>query len=560
MLDDAQKCAVFHGTGPALIVAGPGSGKTTVILHRIWYLVHHHHVPPEQILVLTFTKAAAKSLQLRFLSICQGEVLPVMFGTFHSIFFQILTQYGSYKDFNIITIKEKYRLIRQMCVQEEGLIDSLVSLIGVLLNNPSAEIKRLLPCGITLGQFQEIFQRYLQLLKMEQFMDLDQMASLSVELLSENRYILKRLQEKYKWVIVDEFQDTNSYQYDFLRLLVSERKALYVVGDDDQAIYSFRGSKPDVMYKVQMDFANIKTYYLTNNYRSCSRIVTAANKVISNNKKRISKTICSKSNMAGEMNLRNFQTVKEEYHFIIGQIEKLKETIDLEEMAIIGRTNRQLEKIKTAFQIAKLEYKEENREEKKAYSLVAKGLIELIERILGISPKMHLWRKIETDTTLKSIDFWKDKHPRVFMHYLLKRTSLLKILIELSNEQEEISKDFDFFLSESIKFKDLETFLDFVKKEKRAYKEHKRGINVLTMHGAKGLEFTYVCLIDINEGIIPGKQTETEEEMEEERRLLYVGMTRAKKILDVCYLKGTKEHPRLASRFLNPLIDELKKD
>lgn len=537
-----------------MVVAGPGSGKTTVITNRIWHLISQCHVPPDQILVLTFTKAAAKSLQNRFLSFSDIQNVPVTFGTFHSIFYQILTLYGPYKDFTIIDTTVKKSLFKELGIGDISLINELTRLFGLKFNNPYFAYENQSTCRLSAQEFHEIFCAYQKLIQEKQFIEFDQMAQLLIELLADKPYVLSLLSKRYKWILVDEFQDTNHYQYEFLKLISSENKNLFVVGDDDQAIYGFRGSDPSIMGQFEVDFETLKIYFLTSNYRSDRKIVDAANRIMRDSENRILKTIQSKSKNAGIVHLYAFETTAEEYQYVLRRIEEFEKQYPLSEIAIIGRTNRQLEQIKQYLRRVHIPYMEDKKEEKNRYSHVTKQIVEIIEEMKTKGNKNNLWMKMKGGDQIRPLSYWCDKHPWLFMNYLCNKTifqqSLLKQKIE--GDIEELK----FLLEESKKYSTIDSYLKFLYGRVQVLSTNNDGLRLLTMHGAKGLEFTYVCLVDVNEGIIPGKQSVTYEQIEEERRLLYVGMTRAKKILDVCYLKGTKEHPRFASRFLNPILSK----
>lgn len=552
-LDDAQLSAVFHNTGPALVVAGPGSGKTTVIISRVIYLIQQYHILPENILVLTFTKAAAQSLQERFQTILKQKVCPVNFSTFHSIFYLILRQYGSYKNPQIITTNEKFSLISQLGVSDKSLIGDISYAISYVLNNPQIDLESMILPGIDKQEFIRIYKSYLRQLQMENMLDFDQMAELTYRLIKKQPEILKLLQEKYIYILVDEFQDTNPYQYEFLKLVAGDSQNLFVVGDDDQAIYGFRGSSPTIMEQFQNDFDSMRYYCLFKNYRSAKQIVADANQVISENQLRINKKICAASTALGNVSYFPFETKEMEYQHVVERVNKWISNCPMEEIAIIGRTNRQVEEILQVFHEVGIACQMNSTTKRKRYSKVTEHLIGLIEYILGDMSKARYWRKISS-AHLDNAFYWRDKHSKLLMNHLIRNSTFLQFLDGLRNDNTEIKRELDILLMESGRHRTLDDFLNTLKQKVEIQESEGRGVHVLTMHGSKGLEFGCVCLIDINEGIIPGKQCSSIYEVEEERRMLYVGMTRAKKILDVCYLTGTKEHPRLASRFLNPFI------
>lgn len=556
-LDESQKQAVFHSHGPALVVAGPGSGKTTVILSRVWYLISRCQIPPEQILVLTFTKAAARTLQSRLLTFNNGQYVPVSFGTFHSFFYQILKQYGSYKDSNIITTKEKQNILEEIGIKDKSLYKDILYAISFKLNNPNADESHILPKEFTLEDFNKVLGAYLEVIQRDNLLDFDYMAELTWQLLAGRQNVLCQLQRQYKYILVDEFQDTNPHQYAVLKMLSNKSKELFAVGDDDQAIYSFRGSFPGIMQQFVEDYNPCINYYLSTNYRSAQMIVKDAGRLISNNKDRLDKEIKPYSKEIGKVQYLSFEENREEYEFIKRRVLRLKEDMPWDDMAVIARTNKQLEQLIPYFQRGNIPYV--NSEKTRISSNgVINDLIMLIGYILGDATKVRLWRKIVKNGS-KEAGFWADKPPSLFMNYLIHGTDYLEY-IKKNQDYEENRMELYKLVEESKNYKDMHIFAAEIKQKRVQKTEHDSGVHLLTMHGAKGLEFAYVALIDINEGIIPGKGNISMSQIEEERRMLYVGMTRAKKILDVCYLKGTKEHPRFVSRFLNPLLMKENRD
>lgn len=551
-LDDSQKKAVFHCHGPALVVAGPGSGKTTVILGRVWYLISRCQIPPEQILVLTFTKAAARTLQSRLFSFTNQVSVPVSFGTFHSFFYQILKQYGSYKNFNIITTKEKIAILQELDITDEGLCGDILLAFSYRMNHAKTDMAAVMPANISAEEFEQLFTRYSSVLRAESLLDFDQMAELVLRLLKTHPQVLSKLQSRYVYVLVDEFQDTNSFQYEVLKMITSRAKNLFVVGDDDQAIYSFRGSSPGIMKKFQEDYASLRIYYLSINYRSAKEIVKDAGRLISDNKERLNKEIKAYSKEQGEVLYKGFETAKEEYAHIAERLRELSRQYPWSGMAVIGRTNRQLEQIRGVLERAGIPFLEEGKKDMNLQG-IEKTLLDIVGYILGENRGANIWRNIVIKKGQEAT-FWTDKPPRLFLNYLIHGTKYMEYIRKLESE-DVIKSKMELLLKESVEFKTLQAFSIHLKSKKRK-RTTLEGVHLLTMHGAKGLEFDYVALIDINEGIIPGKACANTLDIEEERRMLYVGMTRAKKTLDICYLKGTREHPRFVSRFLNPLLAE----
>ena len=556
-LDQSQCDAVFHSHGPALIVAGPGSGKTATILGRVWYLISQCHVMPDQIIVLTFTKAAANSLQSRFISLAEDEYFPVSFGTFHSFFYQILRQYGSYKDSKIISTKEKMILLNELGITDIHMRKEILCAMGYYMNHSVDDKENILQGSCSRKTIENVLQKYLKRLEEERMLDFDHIAELTLNLLKKNTTALLQLQRQYRYILVDEFQDTNPIQYECLKLLTQNTNQIFVVGDDDQAIYSFRGSFPSIMSHMNEDYASLRTYYLARNYRCGEKIVKVSERMISANKHRLVKQFQAYSGEIGEVKCLAFQNTAREYSYVVNRIKELSGSYAWTNMAVISRTNRQLEELEGYLEKYKIPFDMRKQKTVKE-SVLIKEVIGLAEHVLGRTDKSLLWRNIAKDIE-KPPSFWRDKHACLFVNYLCKQTYFAQYMKErmISDTWE---KDMEYLQTESRKFKTIEAFTEYLKVGKTETMNHENGIKLLTMHGAKGLEFGCVILIDINEGIIPGKGSKTEEQIEEERRMLYVGMTRAKKILDICYLTGNKEHPRFVSRFLNPILGFEKDD
>lgn len=292
-----QQKAIEWNTGPALILAGPGSGKTFTTVERVKYLIEVHHADPSHILVITFTKAAARQMRERFLKRMGGQPCPVSFGTFHAVFLHILKISRGYSAGSILREKEKREYLRTALSGLKGDFpmereweDSLLAQIGYVKN-----LGRLpendLDCGMPKGQFARIFVEFQRLLHDAGKLDLDDFAAAVCHLLCTDPAELKRWQEQFSYILVDEFQDVNAAQYEAVRLLVGTSRNLFAVGDDDQAIYGFRGSDPAIMQRFVQDFPEAARIELSVNYRSKRGIVECAGRLVGVNKERFPKKI-----------------------------------------------------------------------------------------------------------------------------------------------------------------------------------------------------------------------------------------------------------------------------
>ena len=296
-LSKIQLDAVRVTEGPALIIAGPGSGKTTVLTNRIKFLIEEHKVAPEEILVITFSKAAALEMRTRFYSMCEDSFYPVTFGTFHSVFFQIIHTQYHYNTSHILTLQKKRELMRLALKRsriidypENELVDTLLKEVAYYKNtNESADFKS--DTNINSEMWKIAYKQYRDLQIAENKIDFEDMLLIVRNLFRKNREVLTHYRSMYKYILIDEYQDINDIQYDCVRMLAGERANLWVCGDDDQSIYGFRGANPKIMLGFTDDYPNATVVKLTDNYRSSKRIVEAAGRVIAENQNRFNKDI-----------------------------------------------------------------------------------------------------------------------------------------------------------------------------------------------------------------------------------------------------------------------------
>ena len=300
VLEEAQKEAVTHGKGPMLVLAGPGSGKTFTITRRILHLIETGEVGADRILVITFTKAAAGEMKERFESLSGGRFFPVTFGTFHSVFFRILRFAYRYGAESIVKEDERIRYIREEMERsrvetedEAEFVNSVLSEIsfvkGEMLNLDHYYSKN---CSVEL--FKQFYQGYEERLRKAGRIDFDDMLVMCHELFTQRKDILSAWQNKYRYILVDEFQDINRVQYEIVRMLAAPENNLFIVGDDDQSIYRFRGAKPELMLGFRKDYPEARQVLLNVNFRSSREIVEAAGRLIACNETRFPKSIVPK--------------------------------------------------------------------------------------------------------------------------------------------------------------------------------------------------------------------------------------------------------------------------
>ena len=276
---DAQSKAINHYTGPCLVLAGPGSGKTLVITHRTKNLIQNYQVNPSNILVITFTKAAATEMQERFDKLMDGQKLPVSFGTFHAVFFKILKYAYNYRAENILREDMKYRIIKELVDREnldledeKEFIASIIAEIGNVKGD-MIDIENYYSSNCSDEVFRRIYKGYDDRLRRKNMLDFDDMLIMCYELFRARKDILSAWQNKYQFILIDEFQDINRVQYEVMKMLAEPQNNLFIVGDDDQSIYRFRGARPEIMLNFEKDYPGSKRIVLDENYRCSGAVV-----------------------------------------------------------------------------------------------------------------------------------------------------------------------------------------------------------------------------------------------------------------------------------------------
>ncbi len=346
--NEGQQKAIRHVNGPMIALAGPGAGKTTAMVYRIKYLIENAHVNPYQILVITFTRASAKEMEERFWNLMKGKVCGCTFGTFHSVFFYILKAAYGYKASNILKEEEKYNLLKGIirkkeleCGDEDELIQSVIQEIGTMKGDMISLEHFYSGC---LGEevFREVYREYEQAVASMGKLDFDDMMVYCYELLKERKDILRKLQKRYRYILVDEFQDINKIQYEITKMLALPENNLFIVGDDDQSIYGFRGARPEIMLHFKDDYKDAVTTFLDVNYRCSRNITEGAVRLISNNRTRFDKNIVSARDYEEPVHIHHMKTLAEENAHVLKQIMEYHERgVEYEEMAVIVRTNVQ---------------------------------------------------------------------------------------------------------------------------------------------------------------------------------------------------------------------------
>ena len=603
-LSKAQKEAVMHKDGPMMVLAGPGSGKTLVITKRIQYVISRYNILPQRILVITFTRAAANEMRERFYTLA-GETLPVSFGTFHSVFFTILKYAYHYSADNILPEHKKYDFIREIITDHELEIEDESDFMRSVIQEISLVKGQMIPldyyhsgcCGDEI--FKEIFRAYEEKLHANRWIDFDDILVYTYELLKEREDIRKAWQQKFPYILIDEFQDINKIQYEIVKMLSGEQKNLFIVGDDDQSIYKFRGARPELMLNFPKDFKNTKRVILNQNYRCGKEIVQTAEDIISYNTKRFEKKMQAQEDKEAKVEIRTFKDHYEENKHIVYTIrEEMAKKTPLSNIAILYRTNQGPRQLIGALMAYNIPFYMQDAVPNLFDHWISKNIIDYMRLAMGDRrrstflrvmnrPKRYISREYLTDSEVSFDDLlekvkdkpWlyeyvedfkedlrimKDMTPLMAINYIRKSVGYNAYIaeyarfrkiqeeefIQVLEELQESAKEYDTYEEW---FAYIEEYSEELNRQSRENEQAKEGVVVSTMHSTKGLEFERVFLPDVNEDIIPHKKSMKEEDIEEERRLFYVAVTRAKKYLHILSVKKLYNKDSRPSRFLMEL-------
>lgn len=554
-LNPKQKEAVSHIKGASVIVAGAGSGKTRVLVYKVINLIEHHHVNPQSIIMITFTNKAAQAMKER-IRLKLGYI-----GTFHSFCAQILRRQGGNigldPDFTIYDENDQSQLLK-----------SIVKTMNIekytpnyFLNRISAAKNQLIPPNRYLDIFSDynaatvaaVYKTYQKKLKENQAVDFDDLIMLTVDLFVKHPQVLKSYQDKYRHILVDEFQDTNYAQYVFTRLLGEKYKNLTVVGDFSQSIYSWRGADIRNLEKFQEDFPEVKVFNLEENYRSTQNILDFAYQVISKNQTHPILKLYTQ-NIKGEA-IDFFEADNEEYEaiYIAEKIKAFSRSEPYKSFAILYRTNAQSRIIEEAFLHYGIPYVliggtrfYERREIKDVLSYL-RLLINPVDQVAKERiQKLGVKRWQEFKNLYQSAkETVPEKTTSELMEEIFNQTGYLKQYNPDDEEDYARLENIKELKSVAISFPKLTEFLEQVALVESEYFEGERrrggkneGVRLMTLHQAKGLEFPYVFIAGLEEGLLPhSRSLDDLFSLEEERRLFYVGITRAKKRLHITHAK-----------------------
>ena len=584
-----------------MVLAGPGSGKTSVIVERTAYMTGEGKIPSSSVLVVTFSRAAAVEMKERFLKFTGQGSTRVTFGTFHGVFYGILKQAYNLTSANILSEEEKNGILRELALNFGGELASE----GDFTEEIAKEISMVKGNRISLEHyyssccpdevFRQIYGAYGNMLRERRKLDFDDMLLSCYELFDKRKDILRAWQQKFRYILVDEFQDINQLQYDIVRLLAEPENNLFIVGDDDQSIYHFRGARPEIMLNFTKDYPGAEKVVLDVNYRCSKRILDSAMKVIGRNKTRFQKELSTPNQEGEPVRLCEYANPREEYLSVTAELRKrLEQGENLENTAVLLRTNQEAEGLIAALMERQIPFTMKEKLPNLFQHWICRNLLAYMRFAQGErSRKLFLEimnrpnRYISRDAVVSGReisfeqlrDFYKDKdwmcdrlttmetHLRILkglppyaaINFIRKGMGYEEYLQEYALyrkiKPEELGEILD-RLSESAKgmntLKEWEEYIeDYTRKlEEQAGKQKKEGVQILTLHGAKGLEFDRVYILNVNEGSIPYRKAVLAPAVEEERRLFYVGMTRARKFLTLCYVKKQYEKEREPSRFL----------
>lgn len=609
-ISDAQSRAIAHGTGPAMVLAGPGSGKTLVITQRVKYLIEQRQVKPGEILVITFTKAAAEEMRQRFGAIC--PLHGVTFGTFHAVYYGILKQAYHFTSANILSEEKKFQLLQQLLreaksqpgraeEEEKEFLGDLMSEISQV-KNEQIDLNYYYSRSCSEELFRNIYRRYEKTHREMGLLDFDDMLVYTYELFQARPDILRGWQQRFRYILVDEFQDINILQYKVLRLLAAPEDNLFIVGDDDQSIYRFRGAKPEIMLNFTKDYPRAETILLDKNFRSVSPVLDGAAQVIRQNKNRLDKKIAPVRGGGRNIDFREFANQDHESLYLVKSIQKSQEAgIPLQEIAVLFRTNQgagpfaeRLMEFNIPFEMRDALpniYDHWVARDILAYFHLAYKRLDRGEFLQVMNrPKRYIARdsiqgKIVSFDSLKSYyrdkDWMVDRIDRMeFDLGLLKQMAPFAAINFIRNgihyedylreyakarrmKEEELTDLLDEIQQSAKPYKSYEDWMEHLERYQEALKEKRNkekkqedAVTFATLHSAKGLEFSEVFLVDVNENVIPHHKASVEADIEEERRLLYVGMTRAKDYLHIFYTKERFGKTVEPSRFLDTLLKE----
>ena len=617
-LNDRQKEAVVNTDGPMLILAGAGSGKTKVLTTKVAYLIEEKNIDPNNILAITFTNKAAKEMKERIFKLEGNSAFYIQISTFHSFGLKILKEncelLGYEKNFTILDSDDSLSIIKK--IMKELNIDANKynpkAIKNVISNNKNEIIdpeKYSLYVNTDFDEIAlEVYRKYEKSLKINNAVDFDDLLILPLKLFNNNPGVLQKYQEKYKYVFIDEYQDTNEPQYILSKMISAKYKNITVVGDADQAIFTWRGANYKNILNFENDYKDAKVVLLEENYRSTKTILNAANNVIKNNKVRKEKNLWTQNEEGSKITYYKAFDEKDESNYVVNEIKKLMEKgVNPKDICVLYRANAQSRTVEEAFLTSNISYNIDGSyafyNRKKIKDLIAylkliynnKGDVSLL-RVINY-PKRGIGNKAIENLAIKSnvldkslyevIDSGKELEFKNMIEEIKKEeshltlTELIDMVLDKSGMkkslEDEKSIEADIRLENLEEFKSiakameinegivsLEELLDklaLVSDVSEQKNDNEDKVTLMTMHAVKGLEYDYVFVVGVEEGLFPHSNSlESNDELEEERRLCYVAITRAKKKLYLINARSRilygKVSGNVPSRFINEISDE----
>lgn len=597
----AQTQAIMHKDGPMMVLAGPGSGKTTVITHRVQYLTKEYGIDPGDILVITFTRAAAEEMRERYEALTGGGS-RVTFGTFHSIFFRILKLAYRYTADNIVREEQQMQFVRELAqsggLEPEDENEFAASILSEIssVKGERISLEHYYSKNCPDAVFRQLYAGYEEKMRRAGLIDFDDMMVLCLELFTERKDILSAWQRRYRYILIDEFQDINRLQYEIVRMLAKPEDNLFIVGDDDQSIYRFRGAKPEIMLGFERDYPGAGRILLDVNYRSTEEIVAPALRLIGENQKRFSKAIHTTGRHGKNVITKLWQDPGEENLAIAREIQLyLQSGVRPGDIAVLYRTNAGPRFLMEKLMEYNLPFRTRDTVPNLYEHWISRNILTYIRIAMGSRaredilqvinrPKRYISREAMPDETVsfeKMKAFYAEKDwiaerieslegdlraiarmsPLAAVNYIRQGMGYDEYLIEYAAfrrmRPEELLETADELKESAAGFKTFDEWFAHIE----AYKEEllrqaaqrrteTDAITLATMHSAKGLEFPIVYILDANEGITPHSRAMLDEDMEEERRLFYVAMTRAKTRLHVYAVRERYHKKAEVSRFV----------
>lgn len=610
--NESQLMAINHYTGPCMTLAGPGSGKTLVITQRTKNLIENHQVKPSDILVVTFTKAAAVEMKTRFAQMMGNRNVPVTFGTFHAVFFTILKHAYHYTAENIIREDQKFALMRDIIRRFQLEYEDENEFIGQILGeismvkNARVSLEHYYSANCAKDVFVRIFGMYQEALQRNSRIDFDDMLVYTYELFTGRPDILAAWQRRYPYILIDEFQDINKIQYEIMKLLAAPKDNLFVVGDDDQSIYRFRGATPNIMQSFARDYPDAKQVTLEVNYRCVSDIAAKAGKVIAHNTVRFAKRITAGKKGEQAVYLRTYPNQRQQNLAVIKGIgDYINEGGSYRDIAVLFRTNTQPRLLMEQLLEYNIPFQAKDRipclydhwmvQDIFAYIRIALGSRERADflRIMN-RPKRYIGRDSLEEKTV-AFEVWADYYAKNEQDWIAERIDRLfydckmlakmapyaainyirrgigyddyikeyaqerniraEELFELLEELQDGAKEYATYPEWQAHIQEYREELKEQEKQEKLTSEEKDRVVLATFHSAKGLEYEQVFIVDVNEKIMPYKKAVLPEDIEEERRMFYVGMTRAKQKLFLYSVKSLNNHDMEISRFIGELSE-----